>query len=153
MVKLLDDTGFPGMRIIQFGFDPHADSTHLPHNYPKNCVAYIGTHDNNTLLGWLWEAAPEERDFALEYCSFAGGEWGRGGYDAPACRSIIETVWRSSAETAVIPFQDMCGFGSDARMNTPGDDSGKWLFRTTRETVDNIDKDYFSAINRIFRRG
>ena len=153
VVKLLDDTGFPGMRIIQFGFDPQADSTHLPHNYPKNCVAYIGTHDNNTLLGWLWEATPEERGFALEYCSFAGSEWGRGGYNAPACRSIIETVWRSSAETAVIPFQDMCGFGSDARMNTPGDDSGKWLFRTTRETIDNIDKDYFSAINRIFRRG
>ena len=152
VTSLLKKTGFPGMKIIQFGFSPNENSSHLPHNYIKNCVAYIGTHDNNTLLGWLWEASKEERDFALKYCSFDGDDWGVGGYKAPACRRIIETVWRSVADTAIIPFQDMCGFGSDARMNRPGMDSGNWLYRTDEQTINNIDSSYFSEINRIFKR-
>ena len=153
VVKLLDDTGFPGIRVIQFGFDPNSDSTHLPHNYPKKSVACIGTHDNNTLLGMLWEASPDERQFALDYCGFDGGNWGDGGFSSPSCRKIIETVWRSSSDTAIIAFQDMCGFGSDARMNTPGVAEGNWLFRTTDGTIGSVDKEYFKKINRIFRRG
>lgn len=152
VVKLLKDSGFPGMRIVQFGFDPSDDATHLPHNYPINCVAYTGTHDNNTLLGWLWEASEEERAFALDYVGFDHGDWGQGGYNAPACRKIIESVWRSSAYLAIIPFQDICGFGSDARMNIPGDDSGKWQFRTTEGTINNIDTAYFAKLNTLFRR-
>ncbi|MBR2901327.1 MAG: 4-alpha-glucanotransferase [Clostridia bacterium] len=152
VIALLEKSGFPGMRIIQFGFEPNGDSTHLPHNYPKNSIAYIGTHDNNTLLGWLWEATQEERAFALDYCGFDHGDWGMGGYHAPACRKIIETVWRSSSNLAIIPFQDMCGFGSDARMNIPGDDSGKWKFRATRDMMNSIDSAYFKKLNRLFRR-
>ncbi|MBR5278074.1 MAG: 4-alpha-glucanotransferase [Clostridia bacterium] len=152
VVKLLKDSGFPGMRIVQFGFEPGANSTHLPHNYPENSIAYTGTHDNNTLLGWLWEATDAERRFALDYVGFDHGDWGKGGYDAPACRKIIECVWRSNANLAIIPFQDMCGFGSDARMNIPGDDSGKWQFRTTAETCQKIDKFYFKKINSLFCR-
>lgn len=153
VVKLLEDTGFPGVRVIQFGFEPDGDSTHLPHNYPKNCIACVGTHDNNTLLGCLWELTPQERRFALDYCGFQGDNWGEGGYKAPACRKIIEAVWRSSANTAVIAFQDLCGFGSDARMNRPGIAEGNWLFRTTDETIQNVDSAYFRGINRLFRRG
>lgn len=152
VVKLLEDTGFPGIRVIQFGFEPDSDSTHLPHNYPQNCVAYLGTHDNNTLLGWLWEASENERKFALEYCGFEGDNWGEGGFKAPACRKIIETVWRSSADTVIIAFQDLCGFGSDARLNTPGVADGNWLFRTTSETIACADKEYYKKINRLFRR-
>ncbi len=152
VIELLEKSGFPGMRIIQFGFEPNGDSTHLPHNYPKNCIAYIGTHDNNTLLGWLWEATQEERGFALDYCGFDVGDWGKGGYNAPACRKIIETVWRSSSNLAIIPFQDMCGFGSDARMNIPGDDSGKWKFRATTDMMNSLDGGYFKKLNRLFRR-
>ncbi len=153
VIALLESTGFPGMRVIQFGFDPGADSTHLPHNYPKNTVAYVGTHDNNTLLGWLWEASKEERRFALEYCGFTGGDWGEGGYHSPSCRRVIETVWRSAANLAIIPFQDMCGFGSDARMNIPGVAEKNWRYRTTMATVDAMDQDYYAYINRLFRRG
>jgi 4-alpha-glucanotransferase len=153
VVKLLKDTGFPGIRVIQFGFDPNGDSTHLPHNYTKNCIACVGTHDNNTLLGWLWDASLDEKQFALDYCGFSGDNWGEGGYKAPACRKIIETVWRSCADTAIISFQDMCGFGSDARMNKPGVAKGNWQFRTTQETIKNIDKEYFIKINSLFRRG
>ncbi|MBR1811850.1 MAG: 4-alpha-glucanotransferase [Clostridia bacterium] len=152
VVQLLEDTRFPGMRVIQFGFDPDGDSTHLPHNYPANCVAYVGTHDNNTLLGYLWEASARERKFALDYCGFSGENWGEGGYHSPSCRKIIETVWRSGAKLAVIAFQDMCGFGADARMNTPGRAAGNWLYRTTAETIAQVDAAYFQHINSIFKR-
>lgn len=152
VVKLLDDTGFPGMRVIQFGFDPNGDSTHLPHNYPRNCVAYVGTHDNNTLLGWLYEASPDERKFALDYCGYKGNNWGDGGYKSESCRSVIETVWKSSAYLSIISFQDMCGFGSDARMNRPGIAEGNWLYRAGKDAIDNVDEEYYRYINRLYRR-
>ena len=152
VVMLLHDTGFPGMRVIQFGFDPCADSTHLPHNYDKNCVAYVGTHDNNTLLGWLYEASPQERKFALDYCGYKGNNWGDGGYKSDSCRSVIETVWKSCAYLAVISFQDMCGFGSDARMNRPGVAEGNWLYRAGKDAVDSVDEEYYKNINRLYRR-
>ncbi len=153
VVDLLKTTGFPGMRVVQFGFDPGSDSTHMPHNYPQNCIAYVGTHDNNTLLGWLWEASEDERRFALDYCGFEGDNWGEGGYYSRSCRRIIETVWRSAAVLAVVPFQDMCGFGADARMNVPGTPDKNLLFRTTMETIRSVDTNYFAHINRLFRRG
>lgn len=152
VVKLLEDTRFPGMRVIQFGFDPNCDSTHLPHNYPRNSVAYVGTHDNTTLLAWLWEARPEQRKFALDYCNFKGDNWGDGGYYSPSCRAVIETVWRSPSLISIISFQDLCGFGSDARMNVPGRAFGNWLFRTTEETIGMIDSGYYQYINRLFKR-
>lgn len=152
VIKLLKDTQFPGMRVIQFGFDPDCDSTHLPHNYPLNSVAYVGTHDNTTLLAWLWEATPQQRKFALDYCGFKGDNWGDGGFKSQSCRSIIETVWRSSSLLAIISFQDLCGFGSDARMNVPGRAFGNWQFRTTQETINQIDTEYYKHINYLFKR-
>lgn len=152
VVKLLEDTAFPGMKVVQFGFDPNSDSSHLPHNAEKNSINYVGTHDNNTILGWLWEASESERAFALEYCGFCGDNWGDGGYYSKSCRCIIESVWKSASNVAVIALQDMCGFGSDARMNIPGEPDKNWRFRTTKETIDNIDCDYFKRINALYRR-
>ncbi|MCD7723924.1 MAG: 4-alpha-glucanotransferase [Clostridiales bacterium] len=152
VLQLLSYTGFPGMRVAQFAFDVNGDSSHLPHNVPKNSVSYVGTHDNNTVLGWLWEASEAERRFALDYAGFQGGDWGRGGFKSESCRKITEAVWKSSSNTAIISFQDMCGFGSDARMNTPGVAEGNWLFRTTDDTVNSIDSGYFLKINNLYRR-
>lgn len=152
VVELLKDTGFPGMKVVQFGFDPDSDSSHLPHNAVQNSINYVGTHDNNTLLGWLWEANERERRFALDYCGFKGDNWGEGGYRSPSCRSIIESVWKSASNVAIIAFQDMCGFGADARMNIPGVPEKNWRFRTTAETVDSIDSDYFRHISALYRR-
>lgn len=152
VVDLLEKTQFPGMRVIQFGFDVNSNSTHLPHNYDKNCVAYVGTHDNNTILGWLWEASEAERAFALRYCCFGGNNWGEGGFFSGSCRAVIEAVWRSSADTAVVAIQDMCGFGADARMNTPGTSEDNWSFRITRDALDGIDERYFKEINSVYRR-
>ncbi len=152
VVELLQQTKFPGMKVIQFGFDPGSDSSHLPHNCTQNCVNYVGTHDNNTILGWLWEASENERRFALDYVGFGGDNWGEGGYYSPSCRKIIEAVWKSSANTAIISFQDMCGFGSDARMNIPGVPEKNWRFRTTKETIEKTDREYFKKINALYRR-
>lgn len=151
VVELLKAMDFPGMRIVQFGFSD-GDSTHMPHNYPENCVAYIGTHDNNTLLGWLWECEPEMRKEALDYCGFGGDDWGRGGYNAPACRRIIETVWKSHAYLAMISFQDLCGFGCDARINIPGKPKNNWRYRASLPQISEFDKEYYKNINRLFRR-
>ncbi|MBP9989092.1 MAG: 4-alpha-glucanotransferase, partial [Ruminococcus sp.] len=152
VVQLLNDTNFPGMKVIQFGFDPDSDSSHIPHNAVQNSVNYVGTHDNNTILGWLWEANERERKFALDYVGFENGNWGDGGFYSGSCRKIIEAVWKSSSNTAIVPFQDMCGFGSDARMNIPGIPEKNWLFRTTAETIEHIDKAYFRKINILYRR-
>lgn len=152
VVKLLKDTEFPGMRVIQFGFDPDGDSTHLPHNYPINSIAYVGTHDNNTILGWLWDASERERTFALRYCCFGGNNWGEGGHYSPSCRAVIEAVWRSSSRIAVVAVQDMCGYGKDARMNIPGTSEDNWSFRIGQEGLDGIDRRYFAEINRVYRR-
>lgn len=152
VVKLLEDTKFPGMKVVQFGFDPNSDSSHMPHNAEKNSINYVGTHDNNTILGWLWEAGEAERKFALDYIGFAGDNWGDGGYYSPSCRKVTEAVWKSASNVAVIALQDMCGFGSDARMNIPGVPEKNWRFRTTAETIDSIDSDYFRHINSLYRR-
>lgn len=152
VVKLLENSAFPGMRVIQFGFEPSGDSTHLPHNYPQNSVAYVGTHDNNTILGWLWEASEAERQYALRYCCFGGSNWGEGGHKSGSCRAVIESVWRSSADTAIVAVQDMCGFGADARMNTPGTSEGNWLIRMSEKALEEIDLDYFREINTVYRR-
>ncbi len=152
VVKLLEDTGFPGMNVVQFGFDPNSDSSHMPHNACQNSINYVGTHDNNTILGWLWEASEQERRFALDYVGFDGDNWGEGGYYSPSCRKVIEAVWKSSSNVAVISLQDMCGFGSDARMNIPGVPDKNWRFRTTADTINSIDSAYFSKINSLYRR-
>lgn len=152
VIMLLEDTQFPGMRVIQFGFDPMGDSTHLPHNYPKNSVAYVGTHDNNTILGWLWDANEAERSFALRYCCYGGQNWGDGGAYSGSCRAVIETVWKSCANTAIVAIQDMCGYGKDARMNIPGTTKDNWCFRISEDGLNSIDKAYYREINRLYRR-
>ncbi|MBQ9227362.1 MAG: 4-alpha-glucanotransferase [Eubacterium sp.] len=152
VIQLLQDTGFPGMKVIQFGFDAGGDSSHLPHNCTPNSINYVGTHDNNTLLGWLWEASEQDRSFALDYCRFHGGFWGDGGYQSASCRAVTEAVWQSASNVAMISLQDMCGFGADARMNIPGVGEKNWRFRTTEQTLNSIDADYFRHINALYRR-
>ncbi len=152
VIGLIRDTGFPCMRVMQFGFTGEDNEMHLPHNHPTNCVAYTGTHDNNTALGWLWEATPEERELALDYCSFAGGDWARGGFDSESVRSMIKTLWMSPAVIAIVPVQDICGFGKDTKMNVPGVPNGNWAFRISEEQLSQIDKGWLSRLNFVYKR-
>jgi len=145
-------TGFPGMHVLQFGFDPNADSTNLPHNYEKNSAAYTGTHDNNTLLGWLWEAPAEELAFALKYCNVTDPDWGTGGPQSLSCRAMMRQVWQSHADLVIAPVQDLTGYGKDARMNIPGTATGNWGFRISQEGIESIDIKWLSELNSIYRR-
>ena len=144
--KLVSDSGFPGMRVFQFAFMGDSNSTHLPHNYTNNCIAYTGTHDNNTLLGYLWELDEHTRKTMLDYCGFKGDDWGKGLDD------IIRTVMQSHAGAVIMPIQDLLGYGSDTRLNTPGKAEGNWAYRITKEQLDSIDRNYFRHLNELYSR-
>ena len=142
---LLKYSGLPGMRVFQFSF-LGGDNPHLPHNYIKNCIAYSGTHDNNTLLGYLWELDEQTRKRMLCYCGFKGDDWGSG------CDDIIRTLFASSAGLVILPIQDVLGYGSDTRMNRPGTAKGNWIYRVTKEQLCGIDKDKYLKLNRTYFR-
>jgi 4-alpha-glucanotransferase len=118
---LRDAFGFPGMRVLHFAFGGGADHPFLPHNYVPNCVAYTGTHDNDTSRGWATHAAPKERDAARTYleCDDAALPW-----------AMVRAVLSSVARLAIVPMQDALGLGSEHRMNTPGQmDCWTWRFQ------------------------
>ncbi len=144
--ELVEESGFPGMRIFQFAFLTDEDSLHQPHNYIQNSVAYTGTHDNNTIFGYLWECSDEERKRMLEYCNFTGKDWGK------ATPDLIRTVFASVSNLVIIPIQDFLMYGSDTRINIPGIADGNWSYRVTREQLQNADRQFFKDLNRIYKR-
>ncbi len=144
--NLLTYSGYPGMRILQFGFLDEQDNLHLPHNYEKNVVAYTGTHDNNTLLGYLFELDGEKKQRLLSYCNCSGND------PEKEMDSVIKTLFASHADTVILPMQDILAFGSDTRMNTPGTIYGNWEFRITEENLAKIDKRKLRQFNTIYKR-
>jgi 4-alpha-glucanotransferase len=119
VVALRDDFNLPGMRILQFGFDG-PKNPFLPHNYVPNCVAYTGTHDNDTTRGWYESAPEQERDYARRYLRVDGSDiaW-----------DLIRSIWSSVAVYAVTPMQDALSLGTEARMNFPSKLGGNWEWR------------------------
>ena len=146
VIKLVKDSGFPGMRVFQFGFFGDDDNPHKPHNYPNNCIAYTGTHDNNTLLGYLWELDENAKRYMLDYCGYTDANW-EAGYD-----SILRTIFASHAGTVILPIQDLLGYGSDTRLNIPGKADGNWQFRVTEDQLNSINKEKFKKLNRMYKR-
>ena len=119
VVALRDAFNLPGMKILQFGFTSPSDAF-LPHNYRKNCVAYTGTHDNDTALGWYGSAPEVERKFALRYLNSDGTDF---------AWDLIRAVWSSVAVYAIAPMQDFLSLGTEARMNFPSRLGGNWEWR------------------------
>ena len=144
--ELVEKSGFPGMRVLQFGFQGDSDSPHLPHNYKNNCIAYTGTHDNNTLLGYVWELDADTRKRLLSYCGFDGDDW-NSCYD-----SILRTMFASHAGLLILPVQDLLLYGSDTRLNVPGRSGGNWSYRITRGQLDGINRDKFRKWNSEYGR-
>ena len=130
MLKLVADTGYPGMKVLQFAFDSREESDYLPHNYSHNCVVYTGTHDNNTVLGWLDEMAPEDRKFARHYMH----------NDRTAKRDLpwdfIRLAQASVADMAIIPIQDYLCLGAEARINRPSTLGINWKWRLLPGQID-----------------
>jgi 4-alpha-glucanotransferase len=119
VVALRDKLGLPGMRVLQFALDGPSN-THWPHNYVPNCVAYTGTHDNDTTNGWYAQLNDKDRN----YLSLTLGHR----IDDPAWE-LLRAVWASVATLAIAPLQDVLSLGSDARMNRPGVADGNWRWR------------------------
>ena len=119
--QLLEDSGLPGMKVLQFAFDSREAANYLPHTYPRHCVCYAGTHDNSTLMGWKDEAAPADIAMAREYLGLHDGEgfnWG-----------VLRGGQSSVADLFIAQMQDYLGLGSEARMNTPGILGSNWQWR------------------------
>jgi len=118
--RLRDKFELPGMRVLQFAFNGKRRNVHLPHNYPINCVAYTGTHDNDTIIGWFQHASKVEQKRARTYLNTTEK---RINWD------FIRTIWSSSASLAITTAQDVLGYGSRMRMNTPGTQEGNWTWK------------------------
>ena len=120
--KMLRQSGFPGMKVLQFAFDSRdTGSDYLPHCYKPNCVVYTGTHDNDTILGWMKTAPRKDVQFAKEYLrlnSREGYNWG-----------MMRSAWASPADLAVMQMQDLLGLDGRARMNTPSTLGNNWQWR------------------------
>ena len=119
--ELIKDSGFPGMKVLQFAFDPREESDYLPHNYTGNSVVYTGTHDNHTILGWMENIPKDQLDFAKRYMKLderEGFSWG-----------MIRGAWSSVSDIAVAPMQDFLELGDEARMNIPSTLGENWDWR------------------------
>lgn len=124
--ELRDELGYPGMRILQFGFDAEHDTFHRPESFPENSAAYTGTHDNNTIVSWFQEREARVRageDILSRYLELES--------EGPPHWQMISMVWNSIARTAIVPMQDLLGLDDSARMNMPGKAEGNWRWRLT----------------------
>ena len=146
--KLVKDSGFPGMKVLQFAFTPGQDSEYLPHNHTKNFVAYPGTHDNTTLADWLQRVAtPGERAKAEAYF----------GLDPAAglqseVRGFVRGALASPAFLAVIPLADWLGLGAEGRINQPGVLGGNWGWRAAPGACTGALADAIRALCAVFGR-
>ena len=123
--KLLKDTGYPGMKVLQFAFDSREESDYMPHNYTSNCVVYTGTHDNQTTYGWGEEMAKEDRDVALRYMNLPT----RFLTKKKLTWQLITMAQRSVADLCMIPAQDYLCLPAEARINTPSTLGHNWQWR------------------------
>ena len=121
VIELVEKTGYPGMKILEFAFGTDASNEYLPHNYKPNCIVYTGTHDNETIMGWYDSVGEQDRTYADEYLGIKAGDEVNMKFIAAALSSVAETV--------VIPMQDYLGLGNEARINTPSTLGGNWEWR------------------------
>ena len=121
VAKLVKDSGFPGMKVLQFAFDSREESDYLPHTYPRNCVVYTGTHDNETTAGWYADLEGEDKLFAQQYADITP--------DTDPVDRMIRLAFMSVADTAIIPMMDYLGLGNEARLNHPSTLGGNWSWR------------------------
>jgi 4-alpha-glucanotransferase len=140
---LRDAFGLPGMKVLQFAFDEDSDNEFLPHNYPKHCVVYTGTHDNDTSRGWFESASEEVQDFCCRYLARDGKNiaW-----------DLIRTAWSSVAEISIAPLQDFLDLGTEARMNFPGREQGNWAWRIQDDALSMQLTERIRELNLIYGR-
>jgi 4-alpha-glucanotransferase len=131
------------MRILQFAFGGAVEKRFLPHTFDRNCVAYTGTHDNDTTRGWYESLTPVEKAGFHRYAPEAA---------ADPVRALIRLAWASVAGLAVAPVQDLLGLGSEARMNVPGTAEGNWGWRLEPGRLTSEHFDRLAALTATYRR-
>ena len=144
VLELVEKTGYPGMKVLQFAFDSRDENDYLPHNYNKNSVVYTGTHDNATTVGWVSELKEEDLAFAKEYLHVEK--------DEEICKELIRVAYSSVANLCVIPMQDWLMLDSNARMNTPSTLGGNWRWRVYEEELTDELALYIKKMVNIYRR-
>lgn len=125
--ELIEFSGYPGMKVLQFAFNPHHESEYLPHNHPLNSVVYTGTHDNPTIMSWLMGCSSIEFDYVKAYLKLDEQE--------PYYWSLIRAAWASRAKLAVVPFADFLGLLDKGRMNEPSTFGKNWRWRIQAEAL------------------
>lgn len=141
---LLRDSGFPGMKVLQFAFDSREESDYLPHNYTRNAVVYTGTHDNTTMEDWQLSAAPTDVAFCKRYLDIPD--------DAPFARSCIRAAYMSVADTCIIPLADWLALGEEARINVPSTLGGNWVWRVDGALLTDALAEEIAAMTKLYGR-
>lgn len=148
--KLRSDSGFPGMKVLQFAYGGDATNEYLPHLHPQNSVVYTGTHDNMTTLGWLLDKDTDKKiiDHIIEYHGFD-----RHITMKTLAKKLINVAYASVSDTCIIPLQDHLGLDNDARINTPSTVGGNnWKWRVDKKLItDELAKDV-KALNTMYGR-
>lgn len=141
--ELLDYCGYPGMKVLQFAFDPKGDSEYLPHNYEKNVVVYTGTHDNDTIKGWFNSLSKEEKEFCKSYTGMKdeNDNW-----------KFIKLAISSVANIAILQMQDLLNLGKEARINIPSTLGTNWRWRMSKNDLTDELAEKLKELNKLYRR-
>lgn len=144
--KLLADTGYPGMKILEFAFGQWDDSIYLPHKYNENCVVYTGTHDNDTIMGWYKTMSEGDKEFLEHYLEHSTIE-----RTGKLHLDLISLALESKGDMVIIPLQDYMGLGSEARINTPSTVGDNWEWRVKKEDFNDELKETIKTLTQKYR--
>ena len=141
--ELRDSLGFPGMKILQFAFDSKEENNYLPYTYHENCIVYTGTHDNNTTVGWYKNISADDKEFVKKYC---------GSLSKGIAKTFINMAWKSVANIAIAPLQDILELGEKARMNTPGTQQDNWLWKYKKGDLTEKHAEWLAKLTKKYHR-
>ena len=143
VIELRERYNLPGMKIVQFGFNPSPETDFQPHHIQENAVAYTGTHDNSTAQGWFKSVPKEAQNYFLAYA---------GQTKETVAHAMIRLLWLSSAVIAVAPMQDLLKLGDEARMNLPGSLGNNWEWKLNAKWESDKLKHWLAEINHLYSR-
>ena len=141
---VLKQTGFPGMKLLQFAFDSREENDYIPHLYPRNVIAYTGTHDNQTTASWFETLPSEDLAYCLAYINHQG--------EGSPVDSLIKSTLACVADTAIIPIQDYLHLKSEGRMNVPSTLGNNWRWRLLEDEITDELKDKISNFTELYGR-
>lgn len=142
--RLLEKTGYPGMKVLEFAFQPEEDSEYLPHHHIKHAVVYTGTHDNLPIRGWFETLNESERHMVREYLTLPS--------DDKVCDYMVREALKSVCDLAIIPIQDYLGLGATARINTPSTKERNWTWRLDANYLSKDLANYIGFLTTLYRR-